>query len=627
MKTKSFFAISLTLLFITTSLARAETLPLEEKQGADQASSVRPPIDKNTISLDAKGMDIVEVLKMLANRAGLNVVIGKNVIGKVTVFLKDVDVREAFEIILVSNDLACDERRGIIKVMTGKEYELIYGERYHDKKYAKTIQLKYAKAVEVAKSLNLIKSSIGSIVADEGSNTLFFRDSPGKVDELAEFIKNVDLPLKTMIFNLNYSQAEKIKDKIQEAMTKGVGSIKIDERTNKIAVTDYPETLKEITRIIKAFDEKTLQVLIDAQIIELRPSDKFELGVDWDYWIKKHFRVSSALPIGTSGRLLFGTPNETPQREGDYKAIVDLLRTIGDTKILSSPRIMALNNQEARIHVGTKDAYITSTTSLGGTGTTVTSQTVNFVDTGIKLFVTPTINNDGFVTMKIRPEVSSATRTNITSEGQVTQIPIVTTSEAETTIMIKDGVTVIIGGLKNNQRTKETKRIPVLGSIPLLGYLFGSTSDSVNSTDLVILLTPHIISGEVPFSDFAEIKSEDSRQAEMIKGDIVIEKKKENQAAGEAKNTVLEYHKLIKDKIIKVVEEFDNEEGEKGEVEIQFILGSDGRLENTPTIITSSNQNLDEAAIQCIKAASPFDSFPTDLGKKEESFLISLEYK
>jgi MSHA type pilus biogenesis protein MshL len=582
--------------------------------------------NKNTISLDIKGMDIVDILKMLSTRTGMNIVVGKNVTGKVTLFLKNVDAWDAFEIILLANDLAYEKKGDIINVMTQRDYELQYGERYQDKKQAKTIQLKYAKAVDLSRALNQFKTNVGKIVVDEGSNTLILLDSPQKIKEMEDFIKSADLPLKTKVFSLNYAQADKIQTKIQEAITKGIGSVRIDERTNKIAVTDYPERLIEIAKIIQAFDEKTPQVLIDAQIIEIRPSDKFEMGVDWDYWIEKNFKVAGALPIGTSSRLLLGTANITPSGPGQYKAVLDLLRTIGDTKILSSPRIMALNNQEAKILVGTKDAYITSATSQTGDAA-VTSQTVNFVDVGIKLFVTPTINRDGFVIMKIKPEISSATRTDITSEGKITQIPIVSTSETETTVMVKDGVTIIIGGLKKDERLKTVKKIPLLGDIPGLGFLFRSTSDELKKTELVILLTPHIMSGENAYTDMYDIKPKDGAVAKMEKGDIVTEKIHVALDKNIVTDSSAEFYKLIADKI----RDFASFDGlavdEKGEVEVLFTLDSSGELKGEPKVISSTNQNLNSLAVEVIKSVSVFPPFPKDLNKEEEKFYIVLEYK
>ncbi len=582
---------------------------------------IQPAKDQNKISLDIKGMDIVDVLKTLSSRAGMNVVVGKNVTGRATLFLKDVDVRDVFEIVILANDLAYEEKSGIINVMTQKDYELLYGERFQDKKQAKVIPLKYARAADLSKTLAQMKANTGKIVVDEGSNTLVLMDSPLKLKEMESFVKSADVQLETRIFNLNYAQADKISAKIQDTVTKGVGLVRIDERTNKVAVSDYAQKLDEVAKIIAAFDEKTPQVLIDAQIIEVKLSDKFEMGVDWDYWLKKNFKVTASLPVGTSNRLLLGTALSSITSQGDYKAVLDLLRTIGNTKILSSPRIMALNNQEAKILVGTKDAYITSTTSQGGTGTAVTSQSVNFVDVGIKLYVTPTVNADGFVTMKIKPEISSAERTSITSEGKITQIPIVTTSEAETAVMVKDGITVIIGGLRKDERKKEVKKIPLIADIPLVGFFFRSTSDETKKTELVILLTPHIMSGENPYSDFAEIKPLDGAVLKMQKGNIIAEKISPNPS-----DTYAKYNKYVGDKVMALAA-FTETKGEKGEVEVSFSLDSEGRLTGEPKITSSTNSKIDRAAIGCVKSASPFQRFPKDLDKKEEIFTITLAYR
>ena len=612
--------IMLPFFFITLALAQEQNQP-STTQGIT-----------NNMSLDIKGMDVVDVIKMLATRAGLNIVVGKNVTGKVTLFLKNVNVMDAFEIILLANDLAYEKKGDIINVMTQKDYELLYGARYKEKTQVKIIQLNYAKAVDLSKALNQIKTNIGRTVVDEGSNTLVLIDTAEKLQEMANFIKNADLPLKTQVFNLNYAVAEKISPKLQEAITKNVGSIRIDERTNKIAITDYPEKLDYIANLINAFDEKPQQVLIDAQVIEIKPSDKFEMGVDWEYWIKKHFKVTESLPIGTSGRLLLGTPSTTTAEQGDYKAILDLLRTIGDTKILSSPRIMAINNQEAKILVGTKDAYITSTTSQAGTGTAVTSQSVNFVDVGIKLYVTPTINRDGFVTMKIKPEISSSERKSIKSEDKVTEIPIVTTSETETAVIVKDGVTIIIGGLKKDERQKTEKKIPLIGDIPLVGLFFRSTSDEIKKTELVILLTPHIMSGESAYTEFSEIKPIEGAVAKMVKGEIITQKAsatKQEQALGSLVSipTIdLEYNRLIIDKINQFAR-LNLPPGKKGKVELKFTLSHEGYLIEEPQVIKTSDDALIPFAIKAIKDASPFPPFPATLEKKEEFFKISLLYE
>jgi MSHA type pilus biogenesis protein MshL len=590
--------------------------------------SESPQIEK--LSLDIKGMDITDVLKMLATRARLNIVVGKNVTGRVTLFLKDVSPWDAFEIILLSNELAYEQEGDIINILTQRDYELKYGEPFKDKKQVKIISLKYAKASDISRALSQIKTNVGRIVIDEGSNTLVLIDVAEKIKEMVSFIRTIDLPVETRIFSLNYAQADKLQPKIQESLTKGVGSLKIDERTNKIAITDYPEKLDELGTIIAAFDEKTAQVIIDAQIIEITPNkDEFTMGVDWDYWLKKNVRLISALsaPALTSAstiptKLTFGVATKGTTtavgETGEYKSIIDALRVIGETKILSSPRIMALNNQEAKILVGTKEAYITSTTSQSGTGSTVTSQTVNFVDVGIKLFVTPTINRDGFVTIKVKPEVSSSTSTNIKSEGQDTTIPIVTTSEAETTIMVKDGTTIMIAGLKKDRNFKEEKKIPLLGDIPGLGVFFKNKKAETTKTELVIFLTPRIVSGEEPLEYSSLTQDKDITRIYNLSQRQYAEKIAEIDG----------YTNTILSKIETACKQAKiANQSLRGEIEVVFTLFANGYLKGNPLILSSTDPQSAQTTITCIKNAGPFPSFPSSLKKEEETFKIGLSFE
>ena len=607
----------------------------EEQKGVENVERV--VAGSNKITLDIKGMDVVDVLKMLSTRSGMNIVVGKNVIGRVTLFLKDVEINDVFEIVILANDLAYEKKGEIVNVMTQRDYELLYGESFQNKKQAKIIRLKYSKAADLAVALTQLKSNIGKVVVDQGSNTIILIDGPEMVKAMEDFIKSADQPLQTKIFSLNYAVADKLNPKLLEVITKGVGSVRFDERTNKVVVTDYPAKLMEIEEIIKAFDEKTAQVLIDAQIIEITPSDQFQMGVDWNFLIEKYFDIKMGLPISsiTSGKALFmGTGDITPTEKGQFRTIIDILRTIGDTKILSSPRAMALNNQEAKILVGKKEAYITQTVSQSGTAGNVTADQVQFVDVGIQLYVTPTINKDNFVTMKIRPVISSSEYKNFGTGTAPNEVPIVTTSELETTVTVKDGITVVIAGLRKDKRAKTTKGIPILGDIPLLGYLFRSTDDKVEKSDLIILLTPHIMSGETPFSDFSEIRPKDGAVAEMVKGKIVVNKiSTVNEEAAIAAlgpgptNSWLSNYSLL---VIEKINHFSKlnlpKEG-KGEVALSFTLSSQGYLLDEPRILNTADPLLVPWAVKAVKDASPFPPLPKDFNKPRETFRISLSYE
>lgn len=616
------------------------------------------------ISLDLKGMDVVEVLKTLAAKGNLNLIIGSDIRGRVTMFLKEVDVQEAFEIILAANRLASERRGDILYVMTQKDYELLYGQKYGDKRQAQMIQLKYAKAVLVGELLNQLKTNIGKVLIDEGSNSVVIIDTPKAVSRAGEFIAKLDKPTETFVLELNYAKADIIKSKIEEVLTKGVGAIQIDERTNKIIVTDLKTNINKIKELVWAFDEKPMQVLIDAKIVEITPSKKFYSGIDWDYWIEKYFRVSGTLgfplPADTGDGISLGTIGVAdPSSPGEYKGIMDFLEIFGETKILSSPRIVALNNEEAKILVGTKDAYITSTVSQMGESA-VTAQSVNFVDTGVKLYVTPAINKEGYITLKIRPEISSYETDEITVDGQKTDVPIVTTSQAETSVIVKDGVSILIGGLRKITHTKETKQVPILGSIPLLGFFFQGKKDEWEKDELVIVLTPHIVSGQKSIEDalrdeqdfmmesevFAEFQLENLnkdyekkmgkkekkpapiKQKPIVKAQpkkVVVPEKVPAKAPKEVKISPSVYYLEVLEKVKATAAKTVKKE--KGKIKLRFTVAKDGKLSGEPIVLsTTANRKLKNAAKKIIKKSSPFPPFPDYKQKDKESFDIMLVF-
>ncbi|MDD3374455.1 MAG: secretin N-terminal domain-containing protein [Candidatus Omnitrophica bacterium] len=447
-------------------------------------------------ALELKDMDIVDVLKLISKKSGLNIVAGKNVRGKVTIYLKDVNVRDALQIILDSNDLAYVEEDGIVKVLTAQDFQQIYGYKFGQETETKLIQLEYVKAEEIVPVLTQMKSQIGLVTFDSKSNTLIITDRPEKISLMREVIQRADIPLSTRVFSLRYSKADEVAGKIQNLLTKNVGKLEFDERSNKIFVTETKEKIDEIISMIKAFDEKHPEVLIEAKILQITLSNDYKMGIDWEAVVSDFHTLdfkstfSSLTSADKGGRLSIGTI-----ANDDYSVLIEALETIGKTNILSSPRIAVINNEEAKILVGASEPYVTSETVTTASGPTTTSETVNFIEVGVKLFVTPTIHGDGYVTMKIKPEVSSLTGYVTTSTNN--KIPTVETSEAETTVMVKDGVTIIIGGLIKEQDIRTVNKVPLLGDIPFLGPIFRNESKEIEKTEIVIFLTPRIITGDV----------------------------------------------------------------------------------------------------------------------------------
>lgn len=615
--------------------------------------------DPGRISLDLKGMDVIEVIKMLAAKGSLNVVLGGDVKGRVTIFLKSVNLMDAFDIILIANNLAYDKRGDIIYVMNQRDYERMYGEKYAEKKEVMILRLKYAKAVEVSKALNQMKTKVGKIIVDEGSNTIVAIDNPMALSQMSDAMVSIDLPTVKKIFELKYAKAADMKDKITENLTKGVGTMQIDERTNKIVVTDLENNMGDIEKVMTAFDDKPQQVLIESKILQITLDDRYKLGVDWGSVIRqmqKELTLKSAFQLAASNA--FGPPGAQlilgSMDSGDVNVMIQVLKTIGDTNLLSSPRITAINNQEAKILIGTSQPYATNTVTQG-TSTTTTGTNLNFIDVGVKLYVTPTINKDGFVTMKIRPEVSS-TSSNYTYGTPPTTVPIVQTTQAETSVTVKDGTTIIIGGLIKDERSDTVNKIPLLGDIPIVRTAFSNRDKHITKQELVIFLTPHIITGENDYLEqpksptigenrftVSEQSAFERRSPVPMKPGMFKEPGK-NQSAKEyfdAKAemdaaerislaaTSEEYYYTVKNKIIGriVVPKDTKYSGIRGKVKLSFFLTPTGKIARGPDIMESSNHALDDLTINAVKRAGPFSAFPEAMGKAEKRFVMDFAFE
>ena len=465
----------------------------EESKGSEGLSTI--------VSLDLRGMDVIDTIKFLARRADLNIVASKNVQGKITLFLKDVTVADVLEIILLTNKLACEKKGNIITIMTEKEYQALYGVEFISKKQSKTITLKYADAKKVGTILGNLRSSIGKVIIDEAAGMIILIDTPEKIKEMEEAAKRADLPTVnriiptiTEMFELEYAKVGEIKGEISKALTKDIGSLKVDERTNRFVVTDLPHTMEEIRDLIVAFDAKTKEVIIEAKVIEITLNDDYAMGVDWTQFFTAtdNLTFTGTFPFSSPSASSFAVEMGVLDTD-DYNTVLSFVKVFGRTKILSAPHIAVCNNEEAKFMVGSREAYVTTSTTTGEV-TTTTSEAVEFIEVGITLYVTPTINKSGFVRMHIKPEISSVASWLETTEGN--KIPIVATSNVETDVIIKDGRTIIIAGLIKETDTKNKSKVPFLGDIPFVGAAFRNISDLREKKELVIFLTPHIISGE-----------------------------------------------------------------------------------------------------------------------------------
>ncbi|HEU4456487.1 MAG TPA: secretin N-terminal domain-containing protein [Longimicrobium sp.] len=267
------------------------------------------------------------------------------------------------------------------------------------------------------------------------------------------------------------------------------GNVQIfaDQRTNSLLIRATPGDYATIRQAIEQIDTRPLQVLIEVLIAEVRRNRQFGLGLT----VQLPEQQLEGTDTRVGGELIGGGDGDVVLRITrlggvDANVVLRALATSGNVNILSRPVILAQNNEEARILVGDQRPFIQISRALP-TDNAARDQVIQYRDVGTQLTIRPTINPDGYVTLTVLQEVSTAT--NETQFGA----PIIATREAETRLLVKDDQTVVIGGLIDQQRSSSNSGIPILKDIPILGALFRSSSRNTNTTELFLFLTPHVI--------------------------------------------------------------------------------------------------------------------------------------
>lgn len=398
------------------------------------------------ISLDFQDADIANVVRLIADVSSLNVVIGEDVKGKVTLKLVNVPWDQALDIILKMNNLG---------------------------------QIREGNIIRIATLANISKQ----------------QDEEAKAKETK--IQAEDLV--TRIVYVNYGKARELSEPLKKTLSPR-GDITIDERTNSMIVKDIEEKVNDIESLAKRLDTQTPQVVIEARIVQVLPTFNRSLGIQWG----ANFQNSSngnliGISNSTAGSA-FGTP--TPEFAVNLPAAsnfggvgftfgrftenpfnLDLRISAGEsqglTRIISTPKVSVLDNQEAKIEQGESIPF--STVSQQGTQTT-------FVDANLTLLVTPHISSDGGIMMKVKVTKNAPGETRPGASG-----PSIIKKEATTHILVKDGETTVIGGIYETSKTDSISGIPFLMDVPVLGWLFKTTTKREDTSELLVFLTPRIL--------------------------------------------------------------------------------------------------------------------------------------
>jgi len=384
------------------------------------------------ISLDVQDADIGTVLRSLSSFSGSNIVASPRVEGKVTVRLEEVPWKEAMGVILRAHSFDFIEENGVFRIDTAEQ---LRGEKL---------------AVERSRK---------------------------QVEDLAV--------LRLGMVTLHYANAEEIKDSLEKMLTER-GNIDVDMRTNSLLVNDITERVDLITEMAVQLDSQTPQVEINARLVDMNVRATQELGINWGVanFSPSGGNMAGSMTVDNS----FQNPSldlkvATVQDWGELMMKVQALEQSNDAHLISNPVITTTDNREAKILVGQKIPLIVADEA----GNAITQLTT----IGIMLQVTPHINSEDRITLDIHNEVS-----DLSSQATVQGGVIINTSESDTRVVVQDGETAIVAGLIRKVESELESGIPLLKDIPLLGSLFKHSSKTRDHRELVIFVTPHIVTDE-----------------------------------------------------------------------------------------------------------------------------------
>ena len=479
----------------------------------EEAEAVSP-LDRKIGPIRLKGAPLSTFLDVVSAQSKVNFIITEGLEAKtITVFLRKTTVREALELLL--------RVKGLTYQRIGKSNTYVVQKRSADMPnlITKVYTLNYIPLIPISsigdEMAAITSQNVSSVSGDQGGGGI---PGPG---QQAQTEDDKGVAVLTIV---------------RSVLSKKYGKMATDPRTNALVITDVPEVFPQVEQIIAELDKKAPQILIEAQIVEINTDRVNELGIEWggargemayfagparltDYGLRpgffsgnqwKQFFPNTTDMSGEADSASGGSSASTvhpifatgvESSKGVYygvfslaqlQAIFRALISKGEARYLGKPKIVAMNNKTSVITIS-RDAAVgmqSVVASAGGSSGSSTSGAERR-RIGLMLVVTPQVNKEGFITLVVQPSYTDITPSAISTQGGTIYDPV--SRGASTMVRVKNGQTVVIGGMLSSTETKTVKKVPLLGYIPIIGWLFTSVSSRRTNTDLVIFLTPTIL--------------------------------------------------------------------------------------------------------------------------------------
>jgi type II secretory pathway component GspD/PulD (secretin) len=418
------------------------------------------------INLNIFEEDVVNVIRGLSELTGIDVMLDDSVTGQLTLNLKDKTFREAIELILMNKGLSYTERSDTL-IIAAKD--VIAGYKIP---VTRIYELKNASA-EAAKGIldGYVKEGAVNIVADARMNTLIITGTNEEIEKLEGIISTIDEELLTRTFKIDNAiyteEIEAIKSMLSIIVPEE-GRINIDSRQNEIIVKGTEEQLDNVETMIVGLDKRAPQIMIQAKVAEITLDSEKDLGIKW-------------FSGGAEGQITIGeiTLGGSFERSGLIEATLRALQIEGKTNILSNPKVLTLDGKEAKILSGSK-IPLRERTEEG-------VETIKYMNVGLSMIITPRLSSDEVITMDVYVTIDSL------GEELIQGYPVINSREEKVIIRANLGETVVIGGLITSEEIENIRKIPFLSSIPIFGELFKFTHTKSKKTEIVILITAHLL--------------------------------------------------------------------------------------------------------------------------------------
>lgn len=442
------------------------------------------PEEGPRISMDFRDVSLKEILKAFSQQSGRNFIASQDVQDRTaTLFLDAVTVDDALDNILRANRLVAEQVEGsdifIVRPSPEEASETV----------TRIYRLKYARLSTSHLAVQAAAISGFQATSQGGGSSSGSRSSGGEEgahDRGREAGSATGSTIGTGVGGI---------DAAVFRLLSGRGSLVVDERTNSLIVTDTPQTLRRIEAAIAQLDVATGQVMIETELLETSTNALTRLGVEFgssDGTMLVYTGPARTTRFPLPDKLLSGATPEATLGEvslQSLKAVLKLLKKDSDTKLLARPRILTLDGESATIDITEDTAVSQSTvsTSAGGALAT-TSEQIERQTTGVSLLVTPQINDGRHVTMLIHPIITET----VTSPLFSTVIN-PSTRSAQSLVRVRDGETVVVGGLIKEEREREIRKVPFFGDVPLFGAAFRREKLDLEQRELILFLTPRIL--------------------------------------------------------------------------------------------------------------------------------------